>query len=116
MPSIDAYVGEAHPWEQEVVIPVSTGWFKITPASGKLVISYQEPDSTEYYWDGADFVATYTELATTIVGTVSRYEFTIPVSATGKQLLYTGWVNDDKATQDMHYVAVQRTAAARLRF
>lgn len=96
-------------WDQEWEVPYSgssPGKFHPTPQSGQLTISIANPDGTLAYWNGTAFVTgPEVVLATTIVGTHSRYPFTPPPTLRGRTVRFEGWMNDAPAVTHIVYVA-----------
>lgn len=64
----------------------------ITPESGKVVISYVDDDGNTLYWNGAQFAGSYVELATTINGTQSIYQYTHQEETRNRTVTFEGWI------------------------
>ena len=89
-------VGADESWDQEVSahVPGSSPFnHTITPTSGVVRISHGNDSGTRSYWNGSSFIeGAPISLATTIVGTRSYRQFTVPEEADGETILFEGWV------------------------
>ena len=94
-------VGDLVEWSQIVRVRGGASVYEITPASGKVTISYLDAAGVRQYRqaDGS-FAPAPHEQACTITGNASRLAaFACPAIA-GRTLELEGWINDDVQTRD----------------